>query len=44
MEAPNQNPEINSKFRVGDIAYMHSITDSYGRVTIVDAFYRINSI
>lgn len=44
MEAPNQNQVINSKFRVGDIAYMHSITDRYGRVTIVDAFYRINSI
>jgi len=44
MEAPNQNQVINSKFRVGDIAYMHSITDRYGRVTIVDAFYRIDGI
>ena len=44
MEAPNQNPEINSKFKVGDIAYIYSITDSYGKVTIVHAFYRINSI
>ena len=44
MEAPNQNPEINSKFKVGDIAYIYSITDGYGKVTIVHAFYRINSI
>ena len=44
MEAPNQNPEINSKFRVGDIAYIHSITNRYGIVTIPDAFFRIDGI
>jgi hypothetical protein len=44
MEAPNQNQVINSKFRIGDIAYIHSITDRYGRVTILDAFFRINGI
>ena len=44
MEAPNQNQLINSKFRVGDIAYIYSITDRYGRVTILDAFFRINGI
>jgi hypothetical protein len=42
MEPQNQNPVITSNFHVGDIAYMHSITHRYGRVTIVDAFYRIN--
>ena len=44
MEAPNQNPEINSKFKVGDIAYIHSITDRWGGETIVDAFFRIDGI
>jgi hypothetical protein len=44
MEAPNQNPEINSKFKVGDIAYIHSIRDRWGRETIVDAFFRIDGI
>jgi hypothetical protein len=44
MEAPNQNPEINSKFKVGDIAYIHSIRDRWGKVTKVDAFYRIDGI
>ena len=44
MQAPNQNPEINSKFRVGDIAYIHSITNRYGIVTIPDAFFRIDGI
>jgi len=44
MEEPNQNPEINSKFRVGDIAYIHSITNRYGMVTIPEAFFRIDGI
>jgi hypothetical protein len=44
MEAPNQNPEINSKFKVGDIAYIHSIRDRWGKETIVDAFFRIDGI
>jgi hypothetical protein len=44
MEAPNQNPKINSKFKVGDIAYIHSIRDRWGRETIVDAFYKIDGI
>jgi hypothetical protein len=44
MASQNQNPVITPKFRVGDIAYIHSIRDRWGRETIVDAFYRINSI
>jgi hypothetical protein len=44
MEAPNQNPVITPKFHVGDIAYIHSIRDRWGRETIVDAFYKIDGI
>ena len=41
MEAPNQN-QLNSKFRVGDTAYIESITDRWGRVFRVDGFFRID--
>ena len=44
MEAPNQNQVINSKFRVGDIAYIHSNPNRYGKATILDAFFRIDGI
>ena len=44
MEAPNQNPEINSKFKVGDIAYIYSNPNRYGKATILDAFFRIDGI
>jgi hypothetical protein len=44
MEAPNQNPEINSKFKVGDTAYIHSNPNRYGKATILDAFFRIDGI
>jgi hypothetical protein len=44
MASQNQNPVITPKFRVGDIAYIHSIRDRWGRETIVDACYRIDGI
>ena len=44
MASQNQNPVITPKFRVGDIAYIHSIRDRWGRKTIVDAFFRIDGI
>jgi hypothetical protein len=44
MEPQNQNPVITPKFRVGDIAYIHSIRNRWGGETIVDAFYRIDGI
>ena len=44
MASQNQNPVITPKFRVGDIAYIYSTRDRWGRETKVDAFYRIDGI
>lgn len=43
MASPNQNPVITPKFRVGDIAYIHELTDNYG-TTPVGVFYKIDEI
>jgi hypothetical protein len=44
MEAPNQNPEINSKFKVGDIAYIRAIPIGSGKLLVIGTFYRIDGI